>query len=473
MHDCGAVCSAVGAGSAALHDGRRVQGGADAAADVVRGAVERDVLWCGERRPIDSGIGGDVEIDRAGTEAREGAEGVPQEAQEEAGRVRTAGPRQVRGETVSGREELVRWNQALRARERESGGETMTMTVTLIKDKLRSARSIIGAALACALLAAMAGASPAAAEVQCGATCSTWWQVDVQSLPGNLPSGGEGEITVLAEDLGDSVPHGTVVLKDELPEGVTVQKVGLVGTGVSTTGEFYGKAFCTFSAREVTCTLEEGIAEIFLPGPYSNIEAQIKVKVAPTAKSGEENGVSIGGGGAASTTTSTPITVDSTPTTFGLERYELLPENADGSPDTQPGSHPFQLTTDLALNQTGNPEKPPAAVKDLHFNLPPGLIGNPTPFPTCPLSKFLEGVSGGQDLCPDNTAVGVASVSIALPGGSEVGTFDVPLFALVPSVGEPARFGFFIIGDPVYLDTSIRTGGDYGGTVGVDNITEL
>ena len=349
----------------------------------------------------------------------------------------------------------------------------MTMTVTLIKDKLRSARSIIGAALACALLAAMAGASPAAAEVQCGATCSTWWHVDVQSLPGNLPSGGEGEITVLAEDLGDSVPHGTVVLKDELPEGVTVQKVGLVGTGVSTTGEFYGKAFCTFSAREVTCTLEEGIAEIFLPGPYSNIEAQIKVKVAPTAKSGEENGVSIGGGGAASTTTSTPITVDSTPTTFGLERYELLPENADGSPDTQAGSHPFQLTTDLALNQTGNPEKPPAAVKDLHFNLPPGLIGNPTPFPTCPLSKFLEGVSGGQDLCPDNTAVGVASVSIALPGGSEVGTFDVPLFALVPSVGEPARFGFFIIGDPVYLDTSIRTGGDYGGTVGVDNITEL
>ncbi len=47
------------------------------------------------------------------------------------------------------------------------------------------------------------------------------------------------------------------------------------------------------------------------------------------------------------------------------------------------------------------------------------------------------------------------------------------LFDLVPSVGEPAKFGFSIDREPVILDTSLRTGGDYGVTVSVNNITEI
>jgi hypothetical protein len=153
----------------------------------------------------------------------------------------------------------------------------------------------------------------------------------------------------------------------------------------------------------------------------------------------------------------------------------MLAENADGSPDTEAGSHPFQLTTDIAMNQ--NSEGQPAAAKDLRFDLPPGLIGNPTPFPQCPLAKFLGNAGSGQNFCPDSTVVGVASVTISDPlqGGSEkpaFNTLEVPLFALEPSVGEPARFGFDVLGDPVYLDTSVRTGSDYGVTVTVPNITE-
>jgi hypothetical protein len=52
-------------------------------------------------------------------------------------------------------------------------------------------------------------------------------------------------------------------------------------------------------------------------------------------------------------------------------------------------------------------------------------------------------------------------------------TEEVPVFNLEPEVGEPARFGFEVDSGLVFVNTSIRTGGDYGITVSVDNITQL
>jgi hypothetical protein len=340
----------------------------------------------------------------------------------------------------------------------------------MITHRLKSI--ICGAVAAVTLMAAVAASAPAAfAEgVSCGAGCAPWWHVTTQDLPRNLPPGGEGEVTALAEDFGDVGASGSsaVVFADRLPEGLTAQSVELAA-GL---GSGFG-FFCETLPHEVICTLPGVVAEALLPHAYDSLAVAIKVKVDAGAQSGEMNSASIVGGGASSAAVQAPITISGAPTQFGVERYELRPENADGTPDTQAGSHPFQLTTDLALNQTAFPSKPPSAVKDLHFALPPGLIGNPTPFAECTLTKFLGNAGEGQNFCPDNTAVGVSSVTISLPGENQKKTFEVPLFTLVPSVGEPARFGFDILGDPIYLDTSVRTGSDYGVTVDVDNISEV
>jgi hypothetical protein len=99
------------------------------------------------------------------------------------------------------------------------------------------------------------------------------------------------------------------------------------------------------------------------------------------------------------------------------------------------------------------------------------LIGNPLPFAQCRLPQFLKQETFSNE-CPNDTAIGVAHVKVYAGLTGET-TVTVPLFNLTPSTGEPARFGFLALTVPVYLDTSVRTGGDYGVTVSVDNITQI
>jgi hypothetical protein len=114
--------------------------------------------------------------------------------------------------------------------------------------------------------------------------------------------------------------------------------------------------------------------------------------------------------------------------------------------------------------------RPLALTKDLHFKLPPGLIGNPTPFARCTLAQF------NHEACSEQTVVGVSRIIVNVEKGAgthEVIPFALPLFNLEPEVGEPARFGFIAPLTRVILDTAVRTGGDYGVTVSVSNISQI
>jgi hypothetical protein len=143
---------------------------------------------------------------------------------------------------------------------------------------------------------------------------------------------------------------------------------------------------------------------------------------------------------------------------LGIENYSLVATNANGSLDTQAGSHPFALTATARLSTSG--------VKDLRFELPPGLVGNTNVVAQCTISEFGEARFDAVNACPADTAIGVATVAL---GG---GLYAQPLFNLVPSRGEPARFGFTVERVPIILDTSVRTGHGYGVTVSVNNISQ-
>ena len=104
-------------------------------------------------------------------------------------------------------------------------------------------------------------------------------------------------------------------------------------------------------------------------------------------------------------------------------------------------------------------------------NLPAGLIGNPEVIPRCTSQEFDALLPEDWNACPAETAIGVAQVYLTKV--CNMHPLPVRLFNLVPSVGEPAKFGFELFHVPIILDTSVRTGGDYGVVVSVNNISQV
>ncbi len=330
-----------------------------------------------------------------------------------------------------------------------------------------------GALLAMALLA-MAGASPAFA--------GGWWRVSSREAPTLLKQGDNAKIVVMATDLGDGGVNTTttpVTVKDTLPAGL--EAIAIKGQPATETSEEKQNMKCELGT--LTCSSQ---AEI-LP-PFQSLEVTIEVNVKPGAASGEDNRATISGGEQDSepgvampgTELNQPITVNGEPTPFGVEEggYSLSPEEEGGTPDTRAGSHPFQLTTKLNLNQTlesikrGPEPAAPALPKNLQFNLPPGVIGDPLAVKPCSDADFSLYLTSGRNGCKPESAIGVAVVTINEPNIYGYVTSAVPLWNLEPAHGEPARFGFELYDVFIVLDTSVRTNGDYGVSVSVNDATE-
>ena len=304
------------------------------------------------------------------------------------------------------------------------------------------------------------------------ASAAPWLQVTTTPQPTNLPPGGTGRIFVIVTNLGDETLDGVtkpLTIKDVLPPGLTATAIkGNAGFDLVFPSGTGGTTECTLAT--VTCQWSGGTVE-----PYERIWVEISVSVSAGAASSEVNETSVTGPGLLAVSNKHTLKISSAPVGFGVDNYEITPEEEGGARDTQAGSHPFQLTSTIAFNETAAAPYQPAPPKDLHFKLPPGLVGNPTPFPRCTTADFISTKNSGANSCADKTGAGVAQVTVNEPGFFGLVNFESPLFNLVPERGEPAKFGFdiAIAKTFVVLDTSVRTGGDYGVTVSVKDIPQL
>jgi len=346
----------------------------------------------------------------------------------------------------------------------------MTMFKAYLKNLFLSL-SVIGIAMLA--VSAYAGAA------------SPWWNLNTSVRPATIPSGGQGTIVLRAFNLGDGATTAPATLTALMPAGVSVQGVAFYAFPEQGNGSLANiPGACQTTASSVSCStarLEE--EKIIPPGlqPYEYIEIRVKVRDEGAA-SGAEYEAKISGG-AAPLKRRSPLPIGEGPPAFGAESYTLVPEEEGPGIDARAGSHPYQLTTAFDLNQDAEEIgavgatsiEAPALVRNLHFELPPGQIGNPNAIPQCDAVDFSATSLNNRNQCPVDTVIGVAEITISEPHNLGIITLPVPLFNLTPAFGEPARFGFELTNVPVILDTAVRSGPgeDYGVTVNVSNITQL
>jgi hypothetical protein len=265
------------------------------------------------------------------------------------------------------------------------------------------------------------------------------WEVFGSFNPTNLAPGGTGTLNLYVYNTGAlaSSPEGAT-LTDTLPQGLEAQPP----EGCS-------------GAKVVTCKLGE-----LQPVPRPT-ELHIPVVVASDASntSGPVDLVSVSGGGALGPAEAkVPVVFGASEAGLGFANVDGWVTNADGTVDTQAGSHPYELTMVFAPNVHDIPpyELPTGGEPQaLDVNLPPGLIGEPGAVPKCPRKLFDVGSENGEG-CPEDTRIGEDT---ALVPGAE-GHFAV--FNLVPPPGVAAEFGFDFNGTHTFLDARVRSGGDYG-----------
>lgn len=351
---------------------------------------------------------------------------------------------------------------------------------------MRSSRWVL---LALAVLSALLAAPQALAAP----ALEPSWSVQPLAAPTNFKAGDESGVaryeTFFTNNGGAATDGSDVTILDEVPVGLTVKDAQL-----RTGRQFLPKSVCeTTTAGEastVTCTVEESLPGGHEPARLLPTEAyllEVFVSIPPTASGPLVNKVTVEGGGAGTKVAEAHNQVAEGKASAGFQEAHAELTGGEGEQVLGAASHPFQFTNFFGVNLDPAPPSStlpfvPAGgdLKDLVVELPPGLVGNPNAVPRCTAQQFntvhaVEDELGGLTAvseCPDASAVGVVNVQ-QFEGFGLLSNRD-PLYNLVPPPGMPAQLGFQVgLGIPVYINTKLRSDGDYGITSYLVNLPQV
>jgi hypothetical protein len=297
------------------------------------------------------------------------------------------------------------------------------------------------------------------------------------------------EYTIEAENVGTSSTSNSqpIDLKDVLPAGVTAAGVRLYFDGLP-------GAFTQFDLSSQLCPTD---LECTFPGSLAGLGSLehgvqrgqrlimlIHVAIPAGTEGSLVDTAEVAGGGAPSAAKATASNQASGNAPFGIRSFSAPVTQSRCDPAevsgcglySQAGGHPFQIATEInlvtktldgnsGLPWAGSGTVPARDPKVINAELPPGLIGNPQATPICQLDQFFSSE------CPLSAVVG--TVAFRAFGVSQ-GAFRVitPLYNLQPTGAYPGELGFNAF-FAFLLTAGLRTGSDYGLTIGQAGIPEV
>ena len=147
------------------------------------------------------------------------------------------------------------------------------------------------------------------------------------------------------------------------------------------------------------------------------------------------------------------------------------------APDSQAGSHPFDVTTRFVVNSESDGNVPLGMrPKDYYVNLPAGFApGSVAKIPAarsanCSTASITERSRGVRR--PRRSV----SSDPSSPPRTGTGHLEeqrlLPVYNMVPAPGAPAELAFSVLGHPITVTVQPRSDGDFGLTAEVRNVSE-
>lgn len=246
---------------------------------------------------------------------------------------------------------------------------------------------------------------------------------------------------VSATNSGSRPTEGPITLTDTVPAGLTVQKIAFVWEGAGAKESPFGFinlaefGLCTpIATQPLECHFPLALA------PDEELRMVLYVTLNSGVAGDLTNTTSVSGGAGSRPATRAQSNPVDAKVPFGFSSVSALSASLDGTPDTQAGSHPYELTMRFDLNnevrfapQDETRNTSIQDVRDLAVDLPLGMVGTALAAPTCTFAQL-----SSQEHCPSDTVVG--HLTTEPPGAASV---EGPIYNMVPEHGVATEFGFF------------------------------